>query len=58
MVIGELQMGKVGETPGVAAPINPKYMYFNVTQITFSQITAFFRHELIVIGVSLLYNLT
>ena len=54
MVIGELQMGKVGETPGVAAPINSKYMYFNVTQITFSQIMVFFRHQLIVIVVSLL----
>ena len=34
-------MGKVGETPGVVAPINPKYMYFNVMLITFSQISVF-----------------
>ena len=47
-------MGKMNESPGVAAPINPVYMYFNVTQIMFSQVTVFSRHQLGIIGVSLL----
>lgn len=42
-------MGKIGVTPGVAAHNSPLYMYSNVMQMM-----VFLRHQLVVIGVSLL----
>ena len=48
-------MGKLVENPELAAPINPLYMYSNITNLTFSNITSFFRHQLVVICEILLY---
>lgn len=48
-------MVKMDEYSWVAAPINPLYVYFNLTQIIFLQIMLLFRHQLVVIGVCLMY---
>ena len=47
VVIEEPQMGRLNELSWVAAPINPIYMYSNVRQTTFSQITVLCRCHLI-----------